>query len=77
MKKKKAQGVHYIVFVLALFIGLLINVSADVIYDMFLKDNPTAQIITLGLTFLAFAAIIYLYHNKLREPLAKFLGEFE
>lgn len=67
----------YIVFVLALIIGLLINVSASIIYDMFLKNNFTAQIIVLALTFIAFIALMYIYHSKFHGPLAKFLREFE
>ena len=78
MKKKKESSVgHILVFILALLIGLLINISANIIYEMFLKDNETGQIAILMLTFISFIAIIYTYHNKLREPLAKFLQEFE
>lgn len=76
-KRQESLVGHYFVFILALFVGLLINVAANVIYDMFLKDNQTAQIVTLLLTVLSFVAIIYVYHNKLRQPLAKFLQEFE
>lgn len=67
----------YIVFILALTIGLLINISASIIYDMFLKDNLTAEYIVLGLTLIAFLGLIYVYHSRLHEPLAKFLREFE
>ncbi|MBI1862616.1 hypothetical protein HYS00_00685 [Candidatus Microgenomates bacterium] len=75
--KNKSLVGHYAIFILTLFVGLLINVSANVIYDLFVKDNSTAQGIVLILTGIAFTAIIYLYHNKLREPLAKFLQDFE
>lgn len=74
-RKRYTQG--YLVFVLALFIGLLINISASIIYDMFLKNNLTAQIIVLSLTAVAFVGLIYVYHSKFHEPLAKFLSEFE
>lgn len=78
MKNKQSKVVgHYAVFVTALFIGLLINVAANVIYDLFVKDNPFAQHVVLVLTAAAFIIIIYLYHTKLREPLAKFLQDFE
>lgn len=72
---KYSQG--YIIFILALFIGLLINISANIIYELFLKDNITAQYVILGLTLAAFIALIYTYHNKFHQPLAKFLQEFE
>ncbi|OGK21247.1 hypothetical protein A3C23_01910 [Candidatus Roizmanbacteria bacterium RIFCSPHIGHO2_02_FULL_37_13b] len=67
----------YVIFILALVIGLLINISANIIYEMFLRDNYPAQIIVLVLTFLSFIALIYTYHSKFHQPLAKFLKEFE
>lgn len=74
-RKSGAQG--YMVFVLALTIGLLINVSANIIYDMFLKDDINAQRIILAATFVVFLGLIYTYHSKFHQPLAKFLSEFE
>lgn len=78
MKTKKSALVgHYAIFVTTLFIGLLINVAANVIYDLYVKGNHTAEVGVLALTGAAFLVIIYLYHTKLREPLAKFLQDFE
>lgn len=78
MKSKKNSLVgHYAIFILTLCIGLLINIAANVIYDLMVKDSPPAQALVLILTAAAFAAIMYLYHNKLREPFAKFLQDFE
>lgn len=70
-----AQG--YAVFILALIIGLLINISANILYDMFLKDNMTAKILILLLTLACFVGLIFTYHTKFHRPLAKFLQEFE
>jgi len=67
----------YLVFTLALVIGLLINISASIVYEMFLRDNVDAQYVVLGLTLVAFVGLIYTYHNKIHAPLAKFLQEFE
>lgn len=78
MKIKKSSLVgHYAIFVTTLFIGLLINIAANVIYDLYVKDNHTAETAVLALTGVAFIIIMYLYHTKLREPLAKFLQDFE
>lgn len=77
-RKRNSRGLHgYFVFILALIIGLLINISASITYEMFLKDNPILQYTVLGLTFICFLTLIYLYHSKYHEPLAKFLREFE
>ncbi|OGK55882.1 hypothetical protein A3J15_03605 [Candidatus Roizmanbacteria bacterium RIFCSPLOWO2_02_FULL_38_10] len=67
----------YVVFILALIIGLLINISANIIYEMFLRDNPVAQYAILFLTMIAFVGLIYTYHSKFHQPLARFLKEFE
>ena len=79
-KRKKAADENtpgYAVFTLALAIGLLINVSASIVYDMFLKNNVVAEYVVLTLTLASFGGLIYLYHSRLHEPLAKFLQEFE
>lgn len=67
----------YVLFILTFCIGLLINVSANIIYETFLKDNAIAQYVILALTFSVFISLVYLYHTKFHEPLAKFLQQFE
>lgn len=75
---KKRNYTHgYLLFILTLCIGLLINVSANIIYENYLKDHMEAQMIILALTGVAFISLIFLYHTKFHEPLAKFLQEFE
>ncbi|OGK18649.1 hypothetical protein A3G67_02205 [Candidatus Roizmanbacteria bacterium RIFCSPLOWO2_12_FULL_40_12] len=66
----------YVIFILALVIGLLINISASIIYEMFLKDNIPAEMVVLFLTLLSFGGLIYAYHSRFHEPLVKFLQEF-
>ncbi len=76
--QKQTGNTHgYALFILALTIGLLINVSANIIYEMFLRDDLIAQYVVLGLTGLCFVGLVYTYHSKFHEPLAKFLQEFE
>lgn len=77
MKKSKVHMQGYILFILALLIGLLINISANILYDLFFKDNKTAEYIILALTFITFLALVYTYHSKFHQPMAKFLQEFE
>jgi hypothetical protein len=74
---KKMYFHGYLLFILTLIFGLLINVSANIIFEMFLKDNFFAQMIVLVLTGIAFMTLVYLYHSRFHEPLAKFLKEFE
>ncbi|MGB2731855.1 MAG: hypothetical protein WBC38_02690 [Microgenomates group bacterium] len=68
--------VGHFVIIAALFVGLLINISASIIYEM-IKDSPLAVGATLFLTGLSFIVIIATYHNTLREPVGKLLSEFE
>ena len=75
-KKKTNFFVGHFVIIVALFVGLLINISASIIYEM-IKDNPVALDLTLFLTTIFFIIIIATYHHKLREPIGKLLQEFE
>lgn len=74
--KKVNHLIGYIIVSTALIIGLIINVAANIIYEM-MRDNKMAQDITLLLTFVSFIVIILTYHNKFKEPLSKLLQEFE
>lgn len=76
-QKQSGNNHGYALFILALTIGLLINISADIIYELFLRNDLSAQYIVLGLTGLCFVGLVYTYHSKFHEPLAKFLEEFE
>ena len=75
-KKKTNFFVGHFVIIVALFVGLLINISASIIYEM-IKDNPVALDVTLLLTAVFFVIIIATYHHKLRQPVWKLLQEFE
>ena len=77
MSKRKANFfVGHFVIIVALLVGLLINVSASIIYEM-IKDSPIAVGAILFLTGVSFVVIIATYHNTLREPVGKLLSEFE
>jgi len=76
MAKRTNFFVGHFVIVVALFVGLLINISASIIYEM-IKDSPVALYATLSLTAVFFIIIIATYHQKLREPVGKLLSEFE
>ena len=75
-KRKTNFFVGHFVIIVALFVCLLINISASIIYEM-IKDNPVALDLTLFLTAIFFIIIIATYHHKLREPVGKLLQEFE
>lgn len=76
-REKSGYTPGYAVFVLAMFIGLLVNVAADIIYERFLRSTEFGQDIVLGLTAACFIGLMYAYHTRLHKPLAKFLAEFE
>ena len=76
LERKSNFFVGHFVIIVALFVGLLINVSASIIYEI-IKYSPLAVGITLCLTGISFVVIIATYHNTLREPVGKLLSEFE
>lgn len=76
-QEKDGYNPGYAVFVLAMFIGLLVNVAADIIYERFLRSTELGQDLVLGLTGICFVGLMYAYHTRLHKPLAKFLAEFE
>ena len=77
VQEKDGYTPGYAVFVLAMFIGLLVNVAADIIYERFLRSTEVGQDLVLGLTAVCFVGLMYAYHTRLHKPLAKFLEEFE
>lgn len=75
-KRSSNFFVGHFVIIVALLVGLLINVSASIIYEM-IKENPLAVGAVLFLTGASFVVLIATYHNTLREPVGKLLSEFE
>ncbi len=74
--KKFNHLIGYMVVASALLVGLLINISADIIFEK-IKDDWNIQSIILLLTLIFFAIIILTYHHKFKKPFGKLLQEFE
>ena len=68
--------IGYMLVSSALLVGLLINISADIIFDK-IKNDWFIQSLILLLTFIFFVIIILTYHHKFKKPFGKLLQDFE
>jgi len=75
-KKNFNHLIGYLVVSAALLTGLLINISADIIFEK-IKNDWNVQSIILLLTIIFFAIIILTYHHKFKKPFGKLLQDFE
>lgn len=75
-KRQFNHFIGYLVVTAALLTGLLINISADIIFEK-IKDDWNIQSLILLLTLIFFAIIILTYHHKFKKPFGKLLQDFE